>query len=256
MTPDDEHNLSPSETSRLERQQKYITNALGFVLHSTVRRSLAGDDLGIKRFRVAVVSDTPINLDEDPAIDKPWSTLSPTQMTSSTGVAPESAEQFDVVVVNLLHTSMGVDDWETTIQNMTDLLRPGGWVQWVDWDPITARIAGSTPGTPDASNLRAFLRNYTDVIQARNVGSTYRISTMLKSHGFVERDSDMYPVAPDIGLTRVVAEGALDYLERTGNLSREEVRAAEANIEQEIRVSGPLVWYDLWCHIAQKPTKS
>lgn len=254
MAHNNGHILSAPDVSERERQQDYITAALGFVLHPSIRLSLS-QGTG-RKTNIAVVSDMPLAAEADSSLDISWMHFPPTEILSSTGLEPELVEHFDVVVVNHVHSSLENEQWEMAIQNLADLLSPGGWVQWVDWDPITARIAGSNPGTPDASNLRDLLRRYTDALQARKVGATYRIANTLRSQGFVEIDSDLYPIAPDTGFTRVVAKGALTYLERIGDISSENARATEAKIEHEIQASGPLVWYDLWCHIARVSSKS
>lgn len=243
---------SISLRSRLDRQQKYIDSTLSFVLHPSIRQSLPQSG---HKIRGAWVSETVPPTEKESALSISWMHLQPHEIAISSGLDPELVEHFDVVAVNLLHTSVESVHWDATIQNLLDLLQPGGWIQWVDWDPITARIAASKPGTADASNLRDLLRSYTDALQARKVGSTYRISNALKKQGLTEADSDMYPIAPDVGLTRVVADGALDYLKRTGHLSPGEAKGIEAKIEHDIQASGPLIWYDLWCHIAQKPSE-
>lgn len=242
-------------SSWLEKQQEYITTALGFGLHPTIRQSLSSSSGVDRKVRIAIVSNMTLSASSDQSLDMASVQISTEEISSSTGLDPELVEHFDVVVVNLLHTSLETDQWEATTQNLMDILKPNGWLQWIDWDPITARIAGSKPGTPDASNLREILRRYTDALQDRKVGSTYRISNALRSQGFVDIDSDLYPVAPDTGFTGVVAQGALRYLERTGYMSTDQAGASEAKIRDELQASGPLVWYDLWCHIAQTPSE-
>lgn len=272
----EENNKSTQKLSKFDMRQEYVLSGLGFVLHPSIVQSLepfrnTTDGKG----KVAIVSNSITSstgpdpdscysqwanlpgredLTVDPSLNISWEDVSTRKVVS--GLDPELVENFDAVAVNLIHTSIPKDEWDATLQNITAILRPGGWIQWVDWDPITARIAGQRPGTPDASHLRDLLRRYTDALQARNVGSTYRISNAFKKLGLVESDSDMYPVAPDMGLTRVVAETALEYLEVTGDVSVQEVGDIRGKIEEEIESSGPLVWYDLWCHVARKPIKS
>lgn len=94
------------------------------------------------------------------------------------------------------------------------------------------------------------MRKFTD--ERREVGSTYRIPKALRKEAGFERDvdSDIYPIAPDLGFTRVVVGGILEELRNNGGEGID-----EAKIEEEIEESGPLVWYDLWCHIGRKKKK-
>lgn len=256
MTQKDQQNMSGPDISSLEKQQEYITTALGFVLHPSIRQNFSRSGHATRKINIAIVSDIALSADADSSLDISSMNLLPHEVLSSTGLDPELVGHFDVVVVNHVHTWLEDNQWDSAIQNLADLLSPGGWIQWVDWDPITARIAGSKPGTPDASNLRELLRRYTDALQARKVGSTYRILNTLRSHGFVETDSDLYPITPDNGFTHVVADEAIRYLERIGEFSRELARSFHTKIDYELGASGPLVWYDLWCHIGQTPSKA
>ena len=42
--------------------------------------------------------------------------------------------QFDVVFLRYLNAAMGPQDWQIVTQNAYDLLKPGGWLQWVEGD--------------------------------------------------------------------------------------------------------------------------
>ena len=48
---------------------------------------------------------------------------------------PEMHESFDVVNLRLLVLAMADQDaWTSAVQNLRTILKPGGWIQWVDGD--------------------------------------------------------------------------------------------------------------------------
>lgn len=63
----------------------------------------------------------------------------------------------------------------------------------------------------------------------------------------------MYPLNPEVSLSRSVANTAIRSLEKSGALSHEEAKDLIPKLDEEITKDSPLLWYDLWCHIARKP---
>ena len=47
--------------------------------------------------------------------------------------------QYDLVNIRLVISIMGEGVWESTLRNALTLLKPGGAIQWVEGDFITAR---------------------------------------------------------------------------------------------------------------------
>jgi ubiquinone/menaquinone biosynthesis C-methylase UbiE len=46
----------------------------------------------------------------------------------------EHHEKFDVVFIRYLNAAMRPQDWQIVTRNAYDLLKPGGWLQWVEGD--------------------------------------------------------------------------------------------------------------------------
>ncbi|SMY22377.1 unnamed protein product [Zymoseptoria tritici ST99CH_1A5] len=249
--------LSLREQTRQEAQHAYIKKALGFTIHPDIDTSLSAiNESGLRALEISIIpqfetsdlTNPPIHLSEH---------IHPRELAKDNDLnKPSLLEigQFDFITLNLLHTTLRSDKWDSITTRLIQLLKPGGWIQWVDWDPSTLRIAGVRPGTPDATALRALLRRYTDTLSGRQIGSTYRIEATFKQQGLVEIDSDMYPIAPEVEFTKNVVEGVVMELEEWGVLGREEAKKLKAEVGEEVEKGGVLIWWDLWCHIGRKPS--
>ncbi|EME83858.1 uncharacterized protein MYCFIDRAFT_172926 [Pseudocercospora fijiensis CIRAD86] len=154
---------------------------------------------------------------------------------------------YDVVCIRLLHASLEPHQWDEAMKNLVALLKPGGWLQWVDWDPMTARIATVKPGAPDGI-LRGLLNDYADAMRAARVGNTYRIPNAMRPY-LEEEDSDMYTIDPSVELSKIIASGAISYVQRVGKYTSAEAGEVGAKTEQEIDEAGSLCFFDLWAHI-------
>lgn len=246
------------ESTRLEDEDKFITSGLGYWLHPTVKQSLQPSSEGCpSNLLVADVSRGKqfmgAELFPPEAKNNQVDKISFEQISSPTGLPSDLEGKYDAVCVRVLHTSLDVEQWERSVQKLAGLLKPGAWLQWVDWDPMTARIATVRPGAPDGV-LRGVLYDFSDTLRSKKVGSTWRIAASLRPH-LEGIDSDMYSISPQVELTKVVAFGATSYLQRCGEYTASKAREVEAKLEHEIDEAGSLVFYDLWCHIARKPAK-
>ena len=131
------------------------------------------------------------------------------------------------------------------------LVEPGGYIQWVDFDPLTARIAAFRPQASDAV-LRDVFHRFTDTLRARKVGSTYRIPNTMVANGLEVIDSDMYPLSPKVEFTQILGKEAVAILQESGNVTIEGGETMRRELMEEVEAGGSLVWYDLWCHIGRK----
>ncbi|KAM3416496.1 hypothetical protein BST61_g8087 [Cercospora zeina] len=241
-----------SEESQLSEQHGFITSGLGYHIHPTIVRALTEDTKQSPRdIRIADISRG----------DQFSGDVSPTILTRAKRVKlpfggyssnrTDLQGQFDVVAVRLLHTNLKPDRFNEALDELVALLKPGGWLQWIDWDPMTARIATVKAGAPDTV-LRDVLNRFTDALRAGKAGSTYRISTAM-SLQLEDEESDMYTVTPEVRFTENVVAGALLFLERSGHCTPAEASDLRAKVREEIESAGSLLFYDLWCHIARKP---
>jgi len=53
--------------------------------------------------------------------------------TTEGGYGKAFEGQFDLVAVRLLHISIAGAQWTRSVQNAVALLKPGGYLQWIDW---------------------------------------------------------------------------------------------------------------------------
>lgn len=245
-----------SENRRLNEEHNFISSGLGYVLHPTITRSLQNSTgSSSEKLRVADISQgdqfsATASLPfapEETIVDK----FSFQSVIEPGTVPPENRGMYDVVCVRLLHASLEPDQWNEAMKNLVALLKPGAWLQWVDWDPMTARIATVKPGAPDGI-LRGLLSDYADAMRAAKVGNTYRIPNAMRPH-LEEEDSDMYTIDPSIELSKIIASIAIAYLQRRGKYTSAEAEDVGAKTEQEIDQAGSLCFFDLWSHIGRKP---
>lgn len=247
--------MESTERARLAQQHQYISKGLGFVLHPTIERDLLTRKADVAIASVSEEFQLPGTDDEQTSGQLTYKrpVHFSFQDISSHGDTPsEHQGQFDIVAVRLLHSSLPHDRWETALRKLISLLRPGGWLQWTDWDPLTPRIAAINPAASDAA-LRDVLIRYIDLMKVQKVGTTYRISNSMSSCGLEDADSDIYPLIPEVQFTRNITTGVINALQQIGELSEPEAEDVRAKTNGEIEAGNPLLWYDLWCHIARKP---
>ncbi|KAK4503046.1 hypothetical protein PRZ48_006473 [Zasmidium cellare] len=241
--------MDPSEATRLAKQHEYISRGLGFDLHPTIEQDLAKSTSDVKIANVSEGFEKSFTkLTHSVLVDASFKEIT----SQDSGVLEKYRGQFDVVAVRLLHTSLPTEEWEKTVDGLIALLRPGGWLQWTDWDPLTPRIAAINPAASDKA-LRDVLTRYVDLLKAQKVGLTYRIPTSMRNRGLEEVDSDMYPLNPEVEFTKNITTGVINYLQQSGDLSEADAEDVRAKVGEEIEVGKPLLWYDLWCHIGRKP---
>ncbi|KXT08054.1 hypothetical protein AC579_204 [Pseudocercospora musae] len=245
-----------AENRRVNEEHDFISSGLGYVLHPTITRSLE-DSRGSnsEKLRVADVSQGDQFSATASLPFSPQETIVD-QITFQSvikpgSIPPESRGIYDVVCIRLLHASLEIDQWDEAMQNLVALLKPGAWLQWVDWDPMTARIATVKPGAPDGI-LRGLLSDYADAMRAAKVGNTYRIANAMRPN-LEELDSDMYTIDPSVELSKIIASGAISYLQQNGKYTSAEAQDVGIKTEQEIDQAGSLCFFDLWSHIGRKP---
>lgn len=172
----------------LAEQHRVIRTGLGFDIHPTIEKALAGTS---EKIRIADISRGLQFADKfrgSSLSDASCERIALDEVTAHSDLEPARSGTFDVVAVRLIHSALPSEAWEQTVRNLVSLLRPGGWLQWSDWDPLTARLAGAKPNTSDAI-LRDVLQRHRDDLQARKVGVTYRIPTAMREAGLMDEDS-------------------------------------------------------------------
>lgn len=181
-----------NEAADIAEQQRVIQSGLGFDIHPDIRHALAATESGL---RIADISPgTQFHHEGDAESGHSYEKIKLEEITDQGRLAEGRRGVFDIVAVRLLHTALPNEIWDQAVHNLVSLLRPGGWLQWVDWDPLTARVAGARPGTTDAI-LRDVLQRFRDDLQARKVGITYRIPNSMKAAGLLDEDSGKFKLS-------------------------------------------------------------
>ncbi|KAK4540740.1 hypothetical protein LTR36_008955 [Oleoguttula mirabilis] len=153
-----------TESNRLNLQHKvYIANA-GFLLHPRIAAALP------EQARVADVGTGTGAWLNDLAAESPssWSytgfDISDAQFPqTNTGpcrfttlnilddVPDEYREHFDVVHLRLLVCGLSGADWATTARNASQLLKPGGWIQWHECAFLHLQVLQNAPAAPPSA---------------------------------------------------------------------------------------------------------
>lgn len=150
-----------SEAKRLELQHGYILNCQGYYLHPDIPPLPAGT-------RIAdIATGTAIWLREVAAakpnvechgfdisdIMFPASPALPANVTLHLADIKKPLDErwtgyFDVVHVRLLQAALRIDDWGPVLRNIITLLKPGGWLQWMEDDRAPAVQRPMRPVAP------------------------------------------------------------------------------------------------------------
>ncbi|KAK5162770.1 uncharacterized protein LTR77_011201 [Saxophila tyrrhenica] len=139
----------PAETERLNSQHEFLKKTIGHLLHPTIQSSMPAEP------RIAdIATGTCITLRDlastfpptcrfdgfdissaqyPPAADLP-SNIKLHVADAKAGLPTEFHSQYDVVNIRYLIAAMHEDDWPVVSQNMLKLLKPGGWLQWIEPD--------------------------------------------------------------------------------------------------------------------------
>ncbi|CAM1507709.1 Fc.00g045570.m01.CDS01 [Cosmosporella sp. VM-42] len=70
---------------------------------------------------------------------------------------------FDIVAVRLITAGLRGDDWNAAVSNVSMLLKPGGYLQWIEPIHSNMQVFNSKPGAPNSATREAvgyFLEGY------------------------------------------------------------------------------------------------
>ncbi|KAK5120474.1 hypothetical protein LTR85_006129 [Meristemomyces frigidus] len=190
------------ETARLNEQHEYLTKAFGFLIYP----STSSDNPDLRVADIACGSGVWLT---DVAARFPFARcdgfdISGDQFPSSrqleenglaervrfhvhnaadpTGVGAAFAGAFDVVAVRLMHIDILGAQSDQAVKNAVALLKPEGYLQWIDWDPLTAHLVQTTPLVP-RSGKDELLTGFRAFLATRHTASTARLPQMMRSKG-------------------------------------------------------------------------
>ncbi len=137
---------SPPKSNRLDEQHIFTTKTLDFLLHpnipppsATAKIADIGTGTGIWLLDVAKTlppTCTLTGFDQTPSAYPPRHTW-PANVTFTTHdfLQPFPASElgtYDVVAVRFVSSATSRSDWARALANLRTLLRPGGWLQWIE----------------------------------------------------------------------------------------------------------------------------
>ncbi|KAJ5520142.1 hypothetical protein N7463_000595 [Penicillium fimorum] len=155
-----------AESERLERQYKAWQANIGYLLHPSIKQhdrmriADVGTGTGIWLRDLASVLPTTCQLDGfdlSGVMFPPKDTL-PENITFHLQnllepFPEEYLGEYDVVNVRIMVVALSHDEWEPAVRNLMTLLKPGGYLQWVDCAAHECVVKGEPEGK-QATNAR------------------------------------------------------------------------------------------------------
>ncbi|KAL9119006.1 MAG: hypothetical protein Q9187_004440 [Circinaria calcarea] len=269
-----EHTRLGKEAQRLEAQGAAWTTNIGYHLHEKVRQSFQAElhvadvGCGTGSYLVELSQELPSSshFDGFDISSTQFNNSLPDNVTLHVADAkqPFSAEfhgKFDVVHLRLLVSAFSKDDWEPVAKNLSQLLKPGGAIQWEEADlPGTKRLRGK-PGT-SVDALDYALQTMEDALISRYSYGFNTLPQAFKNVGFlaVFQDvvsSDRIPETRE-NFARVNVQACAGWarwmaLERGQPIwAEQDLQELERKMEMEIQM-GAYVRYDIYVTIGFKP---
>jgi SAM-dependent methyltransferase len=98
---------------------------------------------------------------------------------------------YDIVAIRYVSFAITAAEWKTTIKNLITLLKPGGYLQWIDSDNL--RIYQSQPGTSLAA-IREVFASVAAYGESRDLrfGMITRTAEIFREEGLVDVSEDVF----------------------------------------------------------------
>jgi len=102
-----------------------------------------------------------------------------------------------VVSCRILISLMAKGQWEIALKNAISLLKPGGWIQWVDYDASSGLICGSYCSLVPGVNHRTW-KEFTDAsvwfeeLLNRDFMGTARLGDMCQENGLQHVSEELW----------------------------------------------------------------
>jgi len=266
---------SATEKQRMNEQFDLLSNAMGWVLHPSIRSNLtptaaiADIATGTGECLVRLSKDYPHGrldgYDFSSAMFPPTESLpSNVRLNTADAKKPFSKDLYgiyDLVHVRYLTAAMAPDDWATVLNNALQLLKPGGYIQWVEpnltqqmWyrsephSTVTsvARIFQIFMKNPVAERIRYGWSTLGSLMEKRGLTVTTDIATsdrVAKDRRALSENGSIVAFAFVRGLA---AKGALD------GMTIEDYDTLEQKARADIE-SGAFIRYDLYTVVGRKP---
>lgn len=175
-TPNDNYIISrnANEAARLDVQHQCILSCQGYYLHPSIPCPPAGAQIA------DLCTGTAIWLREvasaNPGVECHGFDISDTMFPSQELLPPdvhlhladvkEPFESrwlgyFDIVHLRLIQAAMRTEEWGFVLRNITTLLKPGGWLQWVEGDTSVSVRHACRPAAPPGTAKQSLAKTET-----------------------------------------------------------------------------------------------
>ncbi|KAK0749008.1 S-adenosyl-L-methionine-dependent methyltransferase [Schizothecium vesticola] len=278
---------------RLNEQHHITTATLGFLLHPHIPPppppgtpyKIADIGTGTGIFLLSLAPTLPpsthlIGFDITPSSFPPLASHPPnitfTTHDMLTPFPPSHLSTFDVVTARFLSSATPRAAWEQTIRNLVTLLKPGGWLQWID--SCNFQVYCAVPGTSRAACREVYKELEPFRAEGAVVGLMMRDAgadasggreEVWRGCGLVEVHEDVFSTDRLVGDqggewaglrekgTRNVMECFLGCLEglvgvEGSGWTRERWEGVKAKVEDEVR-AGVYHTLDQVCLVGRKP---
>ncbi|KXS99335.1 hypothetical protein AC578_6744 [Pseudocercospora eumusae] len=268
-----------TESARLEQQHRLIVQNLGFILHPRIEKALPKDAriadvaTGTGIWMRSLASTAPstwsfVGLDLSDAQFPP-----PEQQGQCTfdilnilePVPERFVHSFDVVHIRYLILALKSHEWQIVAKNILRLLKPGGYVQWLESRFGYFEYLQTKPGVSTV-HLKKLIQRMVDFEVAEDKLLPSVISPGLKNNvqetGFVDVEEDVFAsdrVAENRKETNLVSIQAVYQIAqqciRQRGMEKEEQAAVDEMYEKAIQEinDGAYAWWTMHCVTARKP---
>ncbi|TKA74166.1 hypothetical protein B0A55_06582 [Friedmanniomyces simplex] len=272
-----------SETARLNAQHKCLVGAFGFHIHPSIpvaseERKLRVADVacGSGIWLTEIATQYPhAQCDGFDISDKQFPAASDLQSsfgdrvhfhaqdaTVEGGYGKDFAGHFDIVAVRLLHISIAGAQWTRAVQNAIALLKPGGYLQWIDWDPHSAHLVQSRPLVAHVA-MDQLLGIFKQFLSTMDTGATARLPQEMREGGLMDVRSELFALDADPGWREhflwTITTVMPDVLAKRAGLmpggagDGKDWARLKAVAQEEGKQEGLWVRTEIWCHVGKKP---
>ncbi|KAJ9322951.1 hypothetical protein DTO027B5_2993 [Paecilomyces variotii] len=193
-----------AEASRLDQQFDLLTKNLSYLVHPEIAQRLppnpriadVGTGTGIFLHMLAPVysSATLDGYDLSPALFYPPSSRPPNVNLSTLDarqpVPPALRGTYDLVHVRLIAAGLQPDEWSSVVQNLAQLLKPGGAMQWEECNFIGVQHYRGQPESTVAA-ARFMGRLFRDGLQTRFSHGWSTLPQDMKAAGLEQVQEDI-----------------------------------------------------------------
>ncbi|KAK1807765.1 hypothetical protein LTR12_017887 [Friedmanniomyces endolithicus] len=225
-----------AETIRLNEQHKCLVGAFGFHIHPSIPVAKEEHD-----FRVADIA---------------------CGSGTEGGYGKDFECQLDIVAVRLLHISIAGAQWTRAVQNAIALLKPGGYLQWIDWDLHSARLVQSRPMLEHTA-IDQLLGLFKQFLGALDTGATARLPEQMREGGLVDVKSELFALDADaiwreyflMTITTVMPDAVAKRIGQlpAGAANGKDWAKMKTTAQEEGKQEGLWVRTEMWCHAGKKP---